>query len=165
MDLLSKLEEVMEKCNKCYEFTDCGYLDHIETYWTPLSRFVMIVDDDFVIDQSFWDTAYNYTLRIEEFAIIRSQNCSNLSENGYRCHDWVKKFVKIVDPELIITMGGRSVRKYARVNVDRVGRSYNTVTRFDSVDDNYKYTVIAVKNTISGFKALFESMDSILRRG
>ena len=122
--LLELLEDQIAECNKCSLYYSGGGMSL--PYWTPLSRFVMIAEapgreevghEPLVgsAGRHLWEIMDQFGLRKELFGIINSVQCRPLTSTGSndnptkkqcgRCYPWIRKFIKIINPEKALILG------------------------------------------------------------
>jgi len=110
--LLELLEDKISQCELC-----SIYKKKCLPYWTPLSKYLIISknpndneinNEELLIDNSLWLIMDNYGFRKEEFAIINVIQCqAEILTHEYisNCESWVRKFIKILEPQKILILG------------------------------------------------------------
>jgi len=122
--LLELLEDKISQCELCSIFPK-----KCLPYWTPLSKYLIIgnypnnneIDnEELLIGKTIWSIMDNYGFRKEEFAIINSIQCQAEASTktlmyGYisHCESWVRKFIKILEPQKILILGNSFIDKHS----------------------------------------------------
>lgn len=109
--LLELLEDKISQCDYC-DFHTKKCLP----YWTPLSKYLIIgkhpndneIDNEPLLDKNLWATMDKCGFRKEEFAIINNVQCQPPADPPWKnkviCEPWVRKFVKILEPQKILML-------------------------------------------------------------
>ena len=124
--MLSLLDEQIQKCKECNLYEN----GRAKLYWTKNSKYMGIVEapgkDEVELNQPlvgktghmFWEMIEPLGLYKEDFLIINSVNCrsmkgnKNLIPSEYhrnQCRPWIKKYIKVFQPNKIILMGNASI--------------------------------------------------------
>lgn len=119
--LLELLGDQISECKNCMLHEGGKSLP----YWTPISCYIIIgeapgkeeVDTEPFIGSAgkrLWESMSEFGYRKEQFAIINSVQCRPVKggRNGkpskkqcQRCYPWIRKFIKIIEPEKILILG------------------------------------------------------------
>jgi len=115
--LLELLEDQMSDCKDCNLWTG-GYFS---PYWTPKSK-IIIIDSypNFTSKAEFkkiFQTTYYHGYDKEQFAIISCTNCYDDEklrsyESLEECDQWVRKFIRIIEPTNILLLGKTAIEKF-----------------------------------------------------
>ena len=166
INLLNILEITMEKCSQCEKsiWSSDIKLTHNSIYWTPLSKIVIVSDHYGYIDEKFWKKSEKFNYRKEEFAEISMVNC-NIPRYAckYNCTDNIRKFTKIIDPEIMIGMGDHT-HDYFSNDFHINGNVISIQFANDTDDEIYNYKMVLGKTEWGQYNRIFNVIDSILRR-
>jgi DNA polymerase len=129
-ELLELLDGLIEECKECPLHVNGKALP----YWTPNSRFLIIGEapgknevengEPFVgrAGKNLWEAMAKHGFRREDFGIINRVQCRPVVDNKNgkptvtqmsTCQKWVRKFIKCLDPKVVILLGN-----YAKSIVD-----------------------------------------------
>ena len=161
MDLINTLESLMEKCKKCSKSKWFGEKRFIPLEWNPMSRFLIIADDPNQITESLWHSALKYYFRKELFAIIYLSNCGfPIEDVRHKCMEYIKKFIKLIDPEVIIVMGSFSHNLF----LHEYGRISNALVGNYEIELDMRYKIVAAERSWAHYDDVFRKINSILKR-
>jgi len=127
MKLLCLLDTQISSCRECNLYEN----GRAHPYWTPNSEYVIIGEApglDEVEQQTpfigragriLWEMMKKFELYREQFLIINSVNCRPVDgkKNGkpkdeemQLCKKWIRKYVKVINPEKILLLGSYAIR-------------------------------------------------------
>lgn len=122
MRMLELLDGMISKCTECSLHTG----GHVKPYWTPMSIYIgvgeapgaqeVLQNEPFVgkAGEILSESMARVGFRKEEFLFINSVNCrpTDGSKNSKPsllqvdiCRKWMRKYIKVIDPEKIIGFG------------------------------------------------------------
>jgi len=155
--LLELLEKQISGCVKCslYQWGRCL------PYWTPFSQYLAIGEapgkeeidtEPFVgtAGKKLWEVAGQYGFRKEQFAIINSVQCRPVKGNSngkptkiqcQKCKPWIRKFLRIVDPQKIIFLGNYAKSFYDDTTAGIIRMNARDAFYYDELHDK-DYPVI-----------------------
>jgi uracil-DNA glycosylase family 4 len=171
MELLSKkqirmlelLDKMVQSCTKCQLYKN----GRAKPYWTPMSIYLAIGEapgkDEVDMNEPFVgksgtlliDSMLELGLRKEQFVIINTVNCRpvNGMKNGKPttdqiefCKDWMRKYIKIINPEKAIALGEFAIR------ASRNGQFYRGVL---SVNGSVDYLNQVYRNNSEQIKVVY----------
>ena len=120
--MLQLLDEKIQSCTKCNLHENGG----CKPYWTEQSKYVILGEapgrnevtsnEPFIgsAGKNLWSIMAEFDLTKEEFLIMNSVNCRpvNGNKNGkptkeqmLTCRSWIRKYIKVLQPELILILG------------------------------------------------------------
>ncbi len=127
--LLTILDDQITDCNFCELWTG-GYS---KPSWSPHTRYVMVGEapgQEEVNKMPFigkagrvlWKIANKIGFQREDFLIINSVNCRPIDSTGRNgkpsskqideCDDWVRKYIRVVQPKKMILLGNFAIGKF-----------------------------------------------------
>jgi len=153
--MLMLLDGMISQCTDCELHTG----GRVKPYWTPMSIFCALGEapgkDEVDKNESFVGKAGEILgtamtkqgFRKEQFLVINSVNCRPIVGGGVNgkptfkqvktCHQWVRKYIKVVGPEKMIAFGN-----YARGSLNG---SFDGIVRYNGwVDTISQYQIYAV---------------------
>lgn len=124
--MLTLLDEQIQNCTSCNLYQN----GRAKPYWTDRSKWMMILEspgereiyfNEPLIGKTgkmFWEMLEEINVYKEDFLIINSVNCRsmkngrNLAPSEYHrdcCRQWIRKYVKVFEPNKIILMGNPAI--------------------------------------------------------
>jgi uracil-DNA glycosylase len=155
--MLSILDRQISSCKKCSLYQN----GRAKPFWSAQSINIIIGEapgrDEIINSTPFigragkvlWDVLHNHRLSREQFLIINSANCRpvNGNKNGkptsnemIACSDWVRKYIKVLNPNKILLLGSYAVQSVLSESV-KITVANGTVTHL-SYDNETRYPVV-----------------------
>ena len=120
--MLHLLDKQIQQCTRCDLHENGG----CKPYWTEQSKYIILGEapgrnevtsnEPFIgsAGKNLWSIMAEFGLTKEDFLIINSVNCRpvNGNKNGkptkeqmLTCRPWIRKYIKVLHPELILVLG------------------------------------------------------------
>lgn len=166
--LLELLETQISECKGCPNLRRNG---QCLPYWTPFSEYLIIGEapgrdevnsEPFigVTGKKLWELMFDLGLRKENFAIINTVQCRPMAgkkngkptkKNCERCYPWIRKFVKIIQPEKGILFGNYAKASFYDGEPSGILR-YNSQRRSLCFDDYEVDIILSVHPSMMIYK-------------
>lgn len=162
--LLTLLDDQVINCHKCSLYKN----GNAKPFWSPFSKYAIIGeapgfnevkgDEPFVgqAGKILTDMLFRFGYRKSDFLIINSVNCrptqfnplTHVAKNAKpkrseleSCRDWLRKYLKIVNPEKILCLGNYA-KYYFTDSIDGIMTQRGTFRQFSLDDTTGSYPVL-----------------------